>query len=96
MPLYVLGRRMEGMFPIAFLGGDRALAIAAMSYDGSMDFGLIADLDALTDLDVLAGGLTQSLDELVALARRRARVTALPRPGSAMRAARRKRRAGKA
>jgi len=93
MPLYVLGRRMEGMFPIAFLGGDRALAIAAMSYDGSMDFGLIADLDALTDLDVLAEGLTQSLDELVALARRR---TALPRPGSAMRAARRKRRAGKA
>jgi len=96
MPLYVLGRRMEGMFPIAFLGGDRALAIAAMSYDGSMDFGLIADLDALTDLDVIAEGLTQSLAELVDLSRRRARVSALPRPGSAMRAARRKPRAGKA
>lgn len=89
IPLYVLGAKLERMFPIAFLGGDRALAVAVMSYDGSMDFGLIADLDELADLDVVAEGIEASLAELVALARKRARVTALPRPGSAMRAARR-------
>ena len=46
-PLYVLGRRLEAVFPVAFLAGDRALAVAVMSYDGGLGFGLIADLDAL-------------------------------------------------
>jgi WS/DGAT/MGAT family acyltransferase len=68
-PLYVLGRRMRRMFPVAFLAGDRSLAIAAMSYDGGLEFGLIADYDALPDLDVLAGGIRASLTEYLALAR---------------------------
>jgi WS/DGAT/MGAT family acyltransferase len=67
-PLYVLGRRMRGMFPVAFLAGDRALAIAAMSYDGGVEFGLIADYDTLPDLDTVADGIRASLAEYVALA----------------------------
>jgi hypothetical protein len=39
-----------------------------MSYDGGMDFGLLADYDALPDLDAVVEGLEQSLAELVALA----------------------------
>ncbi len=70
VPLYVLGRQMRAVFPLAFLAGDRALAIAAMSYDGDVDFGLIADLDAMEDLDVLADGLRESLAEYVAAAAR--------------------------
>jgi hypothetical protein len=39
-----------------------------MSYDGGMNFGLLADYDALPDLDQVTEGLSASLAELVALA----------------------------
>ena len=71
-PLYVLGRALERMCPVAFLGGEHALAIAIMSYNGSINFGLIADLDAIPDLDVLAQGIEASVAELVSLAEERA------------------------
>jgi len=73
-PLYMLGRELQAIFPIAFLAGDRALAIAIMSYNGSMNFGLISDYDAVPDLDVVAEGIEGSLAELLAAARRHARV----------------------
>ncbi len=68
-PLYVLGRRLSEIFPIPFLAGERALAIAIMSYDGKVGFGLLGDYDALPDLDVVAEGIEASLAQLVALAR---------------------------
>jgi diacylglycerol O-acyltransferase len=67
-PLYVLGRRLTEIFPIPFLAGERALAIAIMSYDGKVGFGLLGDYDALPDLDVVAEGIEASLAQLVALA----------------------------
>ena len=73
-PLYVLGRRMRAIFPVPFLAGDRALAIAIMSYDGGMNFGLLGDYDALPDLDVLAEGIEGSLAELQSAAKRAKRV----------------------
>ena len=50
-PLYVLGRELQDLFPVAFLPKNHALAIAIMSYDGGMDFGLLGDYDAMPDLD---------------------------------------------
>jgi hypothetical protein len=47
---------------------DHALAIAIMSYDGHMNFGLLGDYDAMPDLDQLAQSIEDSLAELVALA----------------------------
>ncbi|MEJ7894038.1 MAG: wax ester/triacylglycerol synthase family O-acyltransferase [Solirubrobacteraceae bacterium] len=76
VPLYVLGRRMRAIFPVPFLAGDRALAIAIMSYDGGMNFGLLGDLDAMPDLDVLTEGIEGSLAELQAAAKRAKRVEA--------------------
>jgi diacylglycerol O-acyltransferase / wax synthase len=72
-PLYVLGRRLEAMFPVAFLAGNRTLAVAIISYDGALNFGLIADYDELADLDVVAAGIESSTEELLGLARRHAR-----------------------
>jgi WS/DGAT/MGAT family acyltransferase len=72
-PIYVLGRRMRSIFPIPFLAGRRALAVAVMSYDGGMNFGLLGDYDALPDLDVVAEGIEGSLAELVGIARKRRR-----------------------
>jgi WS/DGAT/MGAT family acyltransferase len=68
VPLYLLGRELEAMYPVAFLAGDRALAIAIMSYNGRMSFGLIGDLDAMADIEVVAEGITHALRELVRLA----------------------------
>ena len=50
-PLYLLGREMLELVPIAFLPEDHALAIAAMSYNGKLEFGLLADYDAMPDLE---------------------------------------------
>jgi WS/DGAT/MGAT family acyltransferase len=77
IPLYVLGREMQAVFPIAFLPKDHALAVAIMSYNGHINFGLLADYDALDDVDDIAGGIRDALAELVTLARRR---TAPPQP----------------
>jgi WS/DGAT/MGAT family acyltransferase len=74
IPLYVLGRRMERIFPVPFLAGSRSLAIAIMSYDGGMDFGLLGDYDAMPDLDVVAEGIEGALAELLLLARRHRRI----------------------
>ena len=62
--------------PIAFLPENHALAIAIMSYNGKVDFGLLADYDAMPDVDSLAELLEESLDELLKAARRTAKAAA--------------------
>jgi diacylglycerol O-acyltransferase len=64
MPLYVLGREMEEVFPVAFLPEDHALAVAIMSYNGRICFGLLADYDSMEDVETLVRGLDESLAEL--------------------------------
>jgi diacylglycerol O-acyltransferase len=71
-PLYLRGRELLDVFPVAFLPKDHALAIAIMSYNGQMNFGLLGDYDALPDIDVIGEGIHASLEELLALARGRA------------------------
>jgi diacylglycerol O-acyltransferase / wax synthase len=67
-PLYVLGRELQDLFPVAFLPRNHALAIAVMSYNGRMDFGLLGDYDAMDDIDVVGRALREALDELLAAA----------------------------
>jgi len=71
VPLYVLGRRLEDLFPVAFLPRNHALAIAIMSYNGGIDYGLLGDYDALPDIDVIAEGIDAVLAELLLAARGR-------------------------
>jgi len=73
-PLYVLGRRLEDLFPIAFLPKNHGLAVAIMSYDGGIDYGLLADYDALPDIDVIADGIDAALRELLEAAAPKPRV----------------------
>ena len=42
---------MLDVFPIAFLPENHALAIAIMSYNGKIDFGLLGDYDAMEDIN---------------------------------------------
>jgi len=67
-PLFLLGRRLEHMYPQVPLSPNTALGIAIMSYDGRIDFGLLGDFDALPDLDRLAGALRDAIAELAAAA----------------------------
>ncbi|HYP55035.1 MAG TPA: wax ester/triacylglycerol synthase family O-acyltransferase [Solirubrobacterales bacterium] len=64
IPLYVLGRELEEVFPVAFLPENHALAVAIMSYNGRICFGLLADYDSMEDVEVISNGLEESLDEL--------------------------------
>jgi diacylglycerol O-acyltransferase len=61
----VLGRELEDVFPVAFLPEDHALAIAIMSYNGGIDFGLLGDYDAMEDIEMLSTGLSESLQDLL-------------------------------
>jgi diacylglycerol O-acyltransferase / wax synthase len=87
VPLYVLGRELEDLFPVAFLPDNHALAIAIMSYNGGIDFGLLGDYDALPDIDVIADGIADSLEELLEVARRGKPGVPVSEPASAAAAA---------
>ncbi len=77
LPLYVLGRQLQDLFPVAFLPEDHALAVAVMSYNGRLDYGLLGDYDAMPDIDIVTDGIEASLAELLAAARgRNGRATA--------------------
>jgi diacylglycerol O-acyltransferase len=67
-PLYVRGRELLEVAPVAFLPRDHALAIAIMSYNGQMNFGLLGDYDALPDIQDIADGIEAALAELLARA----------------------------
>jgi hypothetical protein len=68
IPLYVLGRKLERPFPVAFLAKNHGLAVGVMSYAGQVNIGLIGDFDAMPDIGQVRRGLNESLDELTAAA----------------------------
>jgi diacylglycerol O-acyltransferase len=68
VPIYVLGRQLEELVPLAFLAPEHLLAIAIVSYHGQVTYGLLGDADALPDLGDLADHLTDTLAELVTAA----------------------------
>ena len=65
-PLYVLGRKMESIFPMVPLARRQALCIGIMSYNGQVNFGLIGDYDGMADLDSFALDLEAATAEVVA------------------------------
>jgi WS/DGAT/MGAT family acyltransferase len=69
VPLYVRGRELREVLPIAFLPEGHALAVAIFSYDGGVFFGLLADRETIPDLPALGGLLEDALAELVDAAR---------------------------
>jgi diacylglycerol O-acyltransferase len=67
-PLYLLGRELEAIYPMVPLAENTALGIAILSYNGQLNFGLVADFDALADVEVLADELHAAIEELAAAA----------------------------
>jgi diacylglycerol O-acyltransferase / wax synthase len=82
-PLYVLGRKMESIFPMVPLARRQALCVGIMSYDGQVNFGLIGDYDAMADLDSFALDLEATTAEVVASApKKRAKASKASANGS--------------
>jgi WS/DGAT/MGAT family acyltransferase len=67
--LFLLGARMLELNPQVPIGNGLTVNVAVESYVGKLSIGLCADADAVPDLDVLSGGIRDSLDELLQAAR---------------------------
>jgi diacylglycerol O-acyltransferase / wax synthase len=65
-PLTVLGRPVQELYSVAEIAPRHPLRIAVTSLSGAMSFGLCADPELVTGLDVLAAGIEASISELVA------------------------------
>jgi WS/DGAT/MGAT family acyltransferase len=80
--LYLLGRRLQGIYPQVPLARNTALGIALMSYDGRLCWGLLGDYDALPGIEDVCACVNHELDALAEAAgvkpkpRRRAKAKA--------------------
>ncbi len=73
-PLYLLGRRLQVLYPVVPLAQRQALGIAVMSYDGHLGFGLLGDYDALPGIEEIALDLQAAIDSLAHAAGLRPRI----------------------
>ncbi len=67
VPLYLAGARMRTNFPASIVVHGLALNITVQSFDQSMDFGLMADAQAMPDVRALAQDLVVAFDDVRAL-----------------------------
>jgi WS/DGAT/MGAT family acyltransferase len=78
MPLYCMGHRMTEHHPWVPIGWRAGLGVAVMSYNQGLYFSLTADQSVLSDLDRLAGYISEVFDELYEAAVGRERPVAAP------------------
>ena len=64
LPLYLLGRRLERVYPYVPIGDNVRISVAIFSYLERFTFGITADHDAAPDVKVLARGIRRGLAEL--------------------------------
>ncbi len=80
MPVYLLGARLQAIYPLAFLFAQQALTVAILSYDGGLYWTLTADPDVLPDLRPIIAATEDELARLQAVATRRPGATRRPPP----------------
>ncbi|HUH68186.1 MAG TPA: wax ester/triacylglycerol synthase family O-acyltransferase [Mycobacterium sp.] len=67
--MYIAGTKLLETYAVPPLLHNQALAISVTSYNGMLYFGINADRDAMSDVDLLPGLLSQSLEELLEASR---------------------------
>ena len=67
VPLYAFGALLREIHPVLPLLADHAVGVAALSYNGEVTFGITGDASSTPDIDVLARGIAEGLEELRAL-----------------------------
>src|SRR5690349_12395856 len=63
-PLYLAGAKLVANYPVSVITDGMGLNITVMSYNGDMDFGIVADRDQMPDLQRLVDWLHEELDAL--------------------------------
>jgi hypothetical protein len=63
--MYIAGAKLLESYAVPPLLNNQVLAIGVTSYNGVLYYGINADRDAMTDVDVLPVLLAESLDELL-------------------------------
>jgi WS/DGAT/MGAT family acyltransferase len=63
-PLYMAGARLVAHYPVSVITDGMGLNITAMSYDGHVDVGVIADREQISDVRCIIDWLEESLVEL--------------------------------
>ncbi|UJA20169.1 wax ester/triacylglycerol synthase family O-acyltransferase [Thermoleophilia bacterium SCSIO 60948] len=66
-PIYLMGRKLERLYPMVPLAKRQAVCFGIMSYDGNVSFGIVGDRDAMADIEDLAADLEAAIEELVAI-----------------------------
>lgn len=69
IPLFLLGSQLRHIYPVVPLWVNHGIGVALFSYDGALDWGIMADWDTVPDIDRFTMHLRRSLDELHALSR---------------------------
>lgn len=64
LPLYMMGHKMLTWYPYVPIGGDMALNVAVLSYNGTVYFGFSGDAKVVPDLARLESFLAASMREL--------------------------------
>ena len=65
VPLYFAGAKMLEIHPVPPLVRNQALSIGLTSYDGRMFYGINADRDAMSDLDMFPELIRESIEDLL-------------------------------
>jgi WS/DGAT/MGAT family acyltransferase len=63
-PLYMAGAKLVANYPVSVITDGMGLNITVMSYNGDMDFGVVADRDQMPDVQRLMDWLQEELDAL--------------------------------
>jgi diacylglycerol O-acyltransferase len=63
-PLHMAGRELKDIFPLVPLGNNMNLGIAIVSYNGTIDLGLVGDFSSMPDLDELGELFAEALVEM--------------------------------
>jgi diacylglycerol O-acyltransferase / wax synthase len=67
VPLYLAGAKMLTNYPCSIITHGMALNITVQSYDQSLDFGMMADAQAMPDVRALADAVAEAMEQLRAL-----------------------------
>ncbi|HVW47597.1 MAG TPA: wax ester/triacylglycerol synthase family O-acyltransferase [Solirubrobacterales bacterium] len=70
IPFYLRGRELLAIHPVGFLAHRHGLAVAILSYNGRVSFGLLADPDSVPEVERLAAHLEVAVAELAEAAAR--------------------------
>jgi hypothetical protein len=94
IPLYCAGALLEAIYPVSVIMDGLGLNITVMSYNGSVDIGIVADRDVMPDVGLMTRWLADELEALevpgfperprhapVRARRRRARTASKPSAG---------------